>query len=102
MLTFSDIKNVLEGIGSNITTFTKTFPLQKVLADFTMYLTQSEAYVQDYFPLVEQYDFYRYVPTTSVMINTETLDKTKSLGVPSRWTHLLKYSKVQGKTAEIN
>ncbi|XP_064007471.1 prominin-1 isoform X7 [Pogoniulus pusillus] len=57
----SDIKNVLESIGSNITTFTKTLPVQKVLADLTVYLTQSEAYVQDYFPLVEQYDFYRWL-----------------------------------------
>ncbi|NXP78776.1 PRM1A protein, partial [Ramphastos sulfuratus] len=55
------IKNVLESIGSNITTFTKTLPVQKVLADLTVYLTQSEAYVQDYFPLVEQYDFYRWL-----------------------------------------
>ncbi|XP_062991502.1 prominin-1 isoform X1 [Elgaria multicarinata webbii] len=57
----SDIKNVLEGVGSNITAFTKMLPIQKVLADFTVYLTQSEAYVQDYFPLVEQYDFYRWL-----------------------------------------
>ncbi|NXG43962.1 PRM1A protein, partial [Psilopogon haemacephalus] len=57
----SDIKNVLESIGSNITTFTKMLPVQKVLADLTVYLTQSEAYVQDYFPLVEQYDFYRWL-----------------------------------------
>ncbi|XP_066487884.1 prominin-1 isoform X2 [Tiliqua scincoides] len=57
----ADIRNVLEAIGSNITAFTKTLPVQKVLAEFTMYLTQSEAYVQDYFPLVEQYDFYRWL-----------------------------------------
>ncbi|XP_010001396.1 PREDICTED: prominin-1 isoform X2 [Chaetura pelagica] len=57
----SDIKNVLESIGSNITTFTNALPVQKVLADFTIYLTQSEAYVQEYFPLVEQYDFYRWL-----------------------------------------
>ncbi|KAM7112135.1 prominin-1 isoform 7-T8 [Ciconia maguari] len=57
----SDIKNVLESIGSNITTFTKTLPVQKILADLTIYLTQSEAYVQDYFPVVEQYDFYRWL-----------------------------------------
>lgn len=38
-------------------------PVQKVLADFTIFLTQSEAYVQDHFPLMEQYDFYRYVHT---------------------------------------
>ncbi|NXO48353.1 PRM1A protein, partial [Aramus guarauna] len=57
----SDIKNVLESVGSNITTFTKTLPVQKILADLTIYLTQSEAYVQDYFPIVEQYDFYRWL-----------------------------------------
>ncbi|XP_035759371.1 prominin-1 isoform X4 [Egretta garzetta] len=57
----SDIKNVLETIGSNITTFTKMLPVQKILADLTIYLTQSEAYVQDYFPVVEQYDFYRWL-----------------------------------------
>ncbi|NXP54888.1 PRM1A protein, partial [Heliornis fulica] len=57
----SDIKNVLESIGSNITTFTKMLPVQKILTDLTIYLTQSEAYVQDYFPIVEQYDFYRWL-----------------------------------------
>ncbi|NXR38926.1 PRM1A protein, partial [Zosterops hypoxanthus] len=55
------IKSVLESIGSNITTFTRALPVQKILADLMVYLTQSEAYVQDYFPLVEQYDFYRWL-----------------------------------------
>lgn len=55
------IKNVLESIGSNISNFTKTLPVQKIIADLTIYLTQSEAYVQDYFPVVEQYDFYRWL-----------------------------------------
>ncbi|XP_015718259.1 prominin-1 isoform X6 [Coturnix japonica] len=57
----SDIKNVLESIGSNISNFTKALPVQKIIADLTVYLTQSEAYVQDYFPVVEQYDFYRWL-----------------------------------------
>ncbi|KFZ52271.1 Prominin-1-A, partial [Antrostomus carolinensis] len=57
----SDIKNVLESIGSNITAFTKTLPVQKILADLTIYLAQSEAYIQEYFPVVEQYDFYRWL-----------------------------------------
>ncbi|XP_027747011.1 prominin-1 isoform X2 [Empidonax traillii] len=57
----SDIKSMLESIGSNITTFTKALPVEKILADLMVYLTQSEAYVQDYFPLVEQYDFYRWL-----------------------------------------
>ncbi|NWH76653.1 PRM1A protein, partial [Piaya cayana] len=61
MFILLDIKNVLESIGSNITTFTKTLPVQKILADLMIYLTQSETYVQDYFPVVEQYDFYRWL-----------------------------------------
>ncbi|NXD75719.1 PRM1A protein, partial [Halcyon senegalensis] len=60
-LGYLDIKNVLESVGSNITTFTKALPVQKILADLTVSLTQSEAYVQDYFPIVEQYDFYRWL-----------------------------------------
>ncbi|KAJ7329982.1 hypothetical protein JRQ81_016156, partial [Phrynocephalus forsythii] len=57
----SDIKSVLEAVGSNITAFTQMLPVKKVLADFTIYLTQSETYVHDNFPLVEQYDFYRWL-----------------------------------------
>ncbi|NXW49227.1 PRM1A protein, partial [Nyctiprogne leucopyga] len=61
MFILLDIKNVLESIGSNITAFTKTLPVQKILADLTIYLAQSEAYIQEYFPVVEQYDFYRWL-----------------------------------------
>ncbi|NWV95353.1 PRM1A protein, partial [Machaerirhynchus nigripectus] len=58
---FHNIKSVLESIGSNITTFTKMLPVQKIVADLMAYLTQSETYFQDYFPVVEQYDFYRWL-----------------------------------------
>uniref|UniRef100_A0A8C5WUA0 Prominin 1 n=1 Tax=Laticauda laticaudata TaxID=8630 RepID=A0A8C5WUA0_LATLA len=57
----SDIKSILENVGSNITAFTKKLPIQKILTDFTVYLAQNEAYVEYYFPLVEQYDFYRWL-----------------------------------------
>ncbi|NWI20790.1 PRM1A protein, partial [Crypturellus soui] len=56
-----NIKTVLETIGANISSFAKNLPVEKILADLTIYLTQSEAYVQDYFPVVEQYDFYRWL-----------------------------------------
>nr|XP_028599916.1 prominin-1 isoform X9 [Podarcis muralis] len=55
------IKNVLEAVGSNITSFTKMLPIHKIIADFTLYLTQGETYAQEYFPVVEQYDFYRWL-----------------------------------------
>uniref|UniRef100_F6VPF3 Prominin 1 n=1 Tax=Ornithorhynchus anatinus TaxID=9258 RepID=F6VPF3_ORNAN len=57
----SDVKSILDTIGSNITSLTKMVPLEKMLKDFTNYLSQTEAYIEDYFPAIEQYDFYRWL-----------------------------------------
>ncbi|XP_068925532.1 prominin-1 isoform X2 [Petaurus breviceps papuanus] len=57
----SDVKSVLDSIGSNITVVIKMLPIQKTITDFIIYLTQTETYIENYFPLVEQYDFYRWL-----------------------------------------
>ncbi|XP_027692493.1 prominin-1 isoform X2 [Vombatus ursinus] len=57
----SDVKSVLDSIGTNITVVVKTLPIQKTITDFIIYLTQSETYIEDHFALVEQYDFYRWL-----------------------------------------
>ncbi|XP_056658422.1 prominin-1 isoform X3 [Monodelphis domestica] len=57
----SDVKSVLDSIGTNITILIKKLPIQKILTDSVIYLTQTETYVEEYFPLVEQYDFYRWL-----------------------------------------
>ncbi|XP_053560092.1 prominin-1 [Bombina bombina] len=56
-----DVKNILDSVGSNITNFSKMIPVLHVLSNLTSYLTQSEMYVRDYYPVVEQYDFYRWL-----------------------------------------
>ncbi|XP_075425169.1 prominin-1 isoform X2 [Ascaphus truei] len=56
-----DVKNILDSIGSNITSFTKMVPVLQILSNLTSCLTQSEMYVREYYPVVEQYDFYRWL-----------------------------------------
>ncbi|XP_044537444.1 prominin-1 [Gracilinanus agilis] len=55
------VKSVLDSIGTNITVLIKKLPIQEILTNSMIYLTQTETYVEDYFPLVEQYDFYRWL-----------------------------------------
>ncbi|KAG8453530.1 hypothetical protein GDO86_000238 [Hymenochirus boettgeri] len=56
-----DMRNVLESIGENITNFSKMIPVVQIMSNVTSYLTQSEMFVRDYYPVVEQYDFYRWL-----------------------------------------
>ncbi|KAG8591494.1 hypothetical protein GDO81_000199 [Engystomops pustulosus] len=56
-----DVKNILDSIGANITTFSKMIPVIHIISNLTSYLTQSEMYVREYYPVIEQYDFYRWL-----------------------------------------
>ncbi|XP_075714488.1 prominin-1 isoform X8 [Rhinoderma darwinii] len=56
-----DVKNILDSIGANITTFSKIIPVVHIMSNLSFYLTQSEMYVRDYYPVIEQYDFYRWL-----------------------------------------
>ncbi|XP_068133916.1 prominin-1 isoform X1 [Hyperolius riggenbachi] len=56
-----DVKNILDSIGVNITSFSKTIPMLHVVSNLSLYLMQSEMYVREYYPVVEQYDFYRWL-----------------------------------------
>ncbi|MGH0142445.1 UNVERIFIED_CONTAM: hypothetical protein FKN15_021215 [Acipenser sinensis] len=57
----SGIKSMLDDIGSNITSFSKQIPVQDILANVTLYLRQSQSYVEDYYPVIDKYDFYRWM-----------------------------------------
>ncbi|KAK1175283.1 prominin-1-A-like isoform X4 [Acipenser oxyrinchus oxyrinchus] len=57
----SGIKSMLDDIGSNITSFSKQIPVQDILANVTLYLSQSQSYVEDYYPVIDKYDFYRWM-----------------------------------------
>ncbi|KAM9331522.1 prominin-1 isoform 2-T2 [Gastrophryne carolinensis] len=56
-----DVKNVLDSVGVNITNFSKMVPVLHIMSNMTSYLMQSEMLVREYYPVVEQYDFYRWL-----------------------------------------
>ncbi|XP_062331797.1 prominin-1-A isoform X4 [Osmerus eperlanus] len=55
------VRGMLDGIGSNITSFSKLFPVQSSLANFTMFISHTHSRIEDYFPEVDQMDFYRWI-----------------------------------------
>ncbi|KAM4809676.1 prominin-1 isoform 3-T4 [Rhinophrynus dorsalis] len=60
------VKNVLDSIGANITNFPKMVPVLQIMSNFTSYLIQGEMIVRDYYPVVEQYDFYRWLSSLAL------------------------------------
>ncbi|KAM8940496.1 prominin-1 [Pelodytes ibericus] len=56
-----DAKNVLDSIGSNISNYSRMIPMLHIISNLTSYLARGEMYVREYYPVVEQYDFYRWL-----------------------------------------
>ncbi|KAK7141126.1 hypothetical protein R3I93_015321 [Phoxinus phoxinus] len=55
------VKVLLEDIGSNITTFTKLFPVHSSLTNFTKMITHTHSQIEDIYPQIDQMDFYRWI-----------------------------------------
>uniref|UniRef100_A0A8C6UZ24 Prominin 1a n=1 Tax=Neogobius melanostomus TaxID=47308 RepID=A0A8C6UZ24_9GOBI len=54
------VRILLDGIGKNITKFSKVFPVQSSLNNFTIFLSHAHAKIEDYYPDIDQMDFYRW------------------------------------------
>lgn len=54
------VKVLLDDIGSNITGFTKLFPVHSSLTNFTRMISHTHSQIEDIYPQVDQMDFYRY------------------------------------------
>ncbi|XP_077103809.1 prominin-1-A isoform X2 [Siphateles boraxobius] len=55
------VKVLLEDIGSNISTFTKLFPVHSSLTNFTKMITHTHSQIEDIYPQIDQMDFYRWI-----------------------------------------
>ncbi|XP_029020377.1 prominin-1-A isoform X10 [Betta splendens] len=55
------VQNLVDGIGNNITSFSKAFPVQKSLSDFTISINHAHAKIEDYYPEIDKMDFYRWI-----------------------------------------
>ncbi|XP_061895633.1 prominin-1-A-like [Entelurus aequoreus] len=54
------VQSLLDDIGSNISSFAKVFPVQKSLANFTIFISHAHAKIEDHYPDIDQMDFYRW------------------------------------------
>lgn len=58
---FVGVKGMLDKIGTEINGFSKMFPVEASLANFTIFLNQGQKKMESYYPQIDQMDFYRFV-----------------------------------------
>ncbi|XP_074529577.1 prominin-1-A isoform X4 [Halichoeres trimaculatus] len=56
-----NVKGLMDGIGSNISSFSKIFPVQSCLSNFTIFINHAHAKIEDQYPEIDQMDFYRWI-----------------------------------------
>uniref|UniRef100_M3ZIQ8 Prominin 1a n=1 Tax=Xiphophorus maculatus TaxID=8083 RepID=M3ZIQ8_XIPMA len=55
------VQNLVDSVGNNISSFSKAFPLQTCLSNFTIFISHAHAKIEDYYPEVDKMDFYRWI-----------------------------------------
>uniref|UniRef100_A0A4W6FZE9 Prominin 1a n=1 Tax=Lates calcarifer TaxID=8187 RepID=A0A4W6FZE9_LATCA len=58
--------NLVDGIGNNISSFSKVFPVQSCLSNFTIFISHAHAKIEDHYPEIDQMDFYRWIGCISL------------------------------------
>ncbi|XP_039663409.1 prominin 1 b isoform X7 [Perca fluviatilis] len=57
----SGVKGMLDKVGTEINSFSKMFPVEASLVNFTNFLNQGQKNIESYYPQVDQLDFYRWI-----------------------------------------
>uniref|UniRef100_A0A3Q4MRT5 Prominin 1a n=1 Tax=Neolamprologus brichardi TaxID=32507 RepID=A0A3Q4MRT5_NEOBR len=55
------VTNLVDTIGNNISSFSKAFPVQSCLSNFTIFVNHVHAKIEDYYPEIDKMDFYRWI-----------------------------------------
>ncbi|XP_063349732.1 prominin-1-A isoform X4 [Pelmatolapia mariae] len=55
------VTNLVDSIGNNISSFSKAFPVQSCLSNFTIFVNHVHAKIEDYYPEIDKMDFYRWI-----------------------------------------
>uniref|UniRef100_A0A8C4NWR6 Prominin 1 b n=1 Tax=Dicentrarchus labrax TaxID=13489 RepID=A0A8C4NWR6_DICLA len=63
----SGVKGTLDKIGAEINGFSKMFPVEASLANFTIFLNQGLKNIESYYPQIDQMDFYRWIGCVAVL-----------------------------------
>ncbi|KAL2097458.1 hypothetical protein ACEWY4_006665 [Coilia grayii] len=60
------VKGMLDKVGGEIIGFTKMFPLEPALVNFTQFLTDSQKKIETFYPQIDQLDFYRWIGCVAI------------------------------------
>ncbi|XP_062856715.1 prominin-1-A [Trichomycterus rosablanca] len=55
------VRGLLNNIGNNITRFSRLFPIQATVNNFTIFISHTHSRIEDMYPEIDQMDFYRWV-----------------------------------------
>uniref|UniRef100_A0AAQ6A153 Prominin 1 b n=1 Tax=Amphiprion ocellaris TaxID=80972 RepID=A0AAQ6A153_AMPOC len=58
---------MLDKIGTEITSFSKMFPVEASLANFTTFLNERQKAIESFYPQIDQMDFYRWIGCVAVL-----------------------------------
>ncbi|XP_035516741.1 prominin 1 b isoform X1 [Morone saxatilis] len=61
------VKGMLDKIGTEINGFSKMFPVEASLANFTIFLNQGQKNIESYYPQIDQMDFYRWIGCVAML-----------------------------------
>lgn len=61
------VKGMLDKIGTEINSFSKMFPVEASLANFTIFLNDGQKKIESYYPQIDQMDFYRWIGCVAVL-----------------------------------
>ncbi|XP_033480385.1 prominin 1 b isoform X1 [Epinephelus lanceolatus] len=61
------VKGMLDKIGTEINSFSKMFPVEASLANFTIFLNDGQKKIEAYYPQIDQMDFYRWIGCVAVL-----------------------------------
>ncbi|XP_076594471.1 prominin-1-A isoform X4 [Chaetodon auriga] len=56
-----NVRGLVDGIGKNISNFSKVFPVQSCLSNFTIFISHAHAKIEDHYPEIDKMDFYRWI-----------------------------------------
>ncbi|XP_007551075.1 prominin-1-A isoform X15 [Poecilia formosa] len=57
----NSVQNLVDSVGNNISSFSRAFPLQTCLSNFTIFISHAHAKIEDYYPEIDKMDFYRWI-----------------------------------------
>ncbi|XP_069023858.1 prominin 1 b isoform X1 [Embiotoca jacksoni] len=63
----SGVKGMLDKVGMEIIGFSKMFPVEPSLANFTIFLNERQKVIESFYPRMDQMDFYRWVGCVAVL-----------------------------------